>query len=229
MSLVIAIKDKDRVVLGSDKQASVGDYKNHNNTKIWEVQDLPGAIMGSVGTARASQIIQYSSVVDKNCLENINNINTDFIVNSLAPTIATALKANGFNIDSTPDSLCTVLPNSFLFAYKDKAWMIWNDLSVTELEDYLAIGSGSDVARGVLYATMDKNPFERIFTCIDAATDSTLFVDGGIDLLTTKYYPNDFKILDKILGIEEKPKPKKEIEKKKPAKEKPIKEEEMEN
>lgn len=229
MSLVIAIKDRDRVVLGSDKQASVGDYKNHNNTKIWEVQDLPGAIMGSVGTARASQVIQYSSVVDKNCLENINNINTDFIVNSLAPTIAAALKANGFNIDSTPDNPCTVLPNAFLFAYKDKAWMIWNDLSVTELEDYLAIGSGSDVARGVLYATVDKNPFERIFTCIDAATDSTLFVDSGIDLLTTKYYPNDFKILGKMLGIEEAPKPKKEIEKKKLVKEKPIKEEENKN
>lgn len=229
MSLVIAIKDKDRVVLGSDKQASVGDYKNHNNTKIWPVQDLQGAIMGSVGTARASQIIQYSSVVDKNCLENINNIDTDFIVNSLAPTIATALKANGFNTDASPDSPCTMIPNSFLFAYKDKAWVIWNDLSVTELEDYLAIGSGSDVARGVLYATMDKNPFERIFTSIDAATDSTLFVDDGIDLLATKEYHNDFKILSKMLGIEEKPKPKKKAEKKKLVKEKPIKEEEKKN
>ena len=34
MSLVVAIKDKDRVVLGADKQVSTGDTKNHTNTKI---------------------------------------------------------------------------------------------------------------------------------------------------------------------------------------------------
>ena len=59
MSLVIAIKDKNRVVLGADKQVSAGDSKEHTITKIWEVEELPGAIMGSVGSARVSQIIQY--------------------------------------------------------------------------------------------------------------------------------------------------------------------------
>ena len=61
MSLVIAVKEKDRIVLGADKQASLGNAKDHTNTKIWRVEDLPGAIMGSVGSARASQIIQYST------------------------------------------------------------------------------------------------------------------------------------------------------------------------
>lgn len=34
MSLVIAIKDKDRIVLGADKQVSVSDFKDHSCTKI---------------------------------------------------------------------------------------------------------------------------------------------------------------------------------------------------
>ena len=38
MSLVIAIKDKDRIVLGADKQASTGGTKDHTNTKIWAVE-----------------------------------------------------------------------------------------------------------------------------------------------------------------------------------------------
>ena len=68
MSLVVAIKDKDRIVLGADKQASTGGTKDHTNTKIWKLEELPGAIIGSVGSARASQIIQYSQVIDKNLI-----------------------------------------------------------------------------------------------------------------------------------------------------------------
>ena len=84
MSLVVAIKDKDRIVLGADKQASTGSTKDHTNTKIWELEELPGAILGAVGSARASQIIQYSQIIDKNMLDN--PIDTDFIVRVLAPT-----------------------------------------------------------------------------------------------------------------------------------------------
>jgi len=200
MSLVIAIKDKDRIVLGADKQVSSGDSKDHTITKIWAVEELPGAIMGSVGSARASQIIQYSNIIDKNLLSK--EVSTDFVICSLAPTIAAGLKANGINIEAKDGDFCEMMPNSFIFAYGDKAWLIWNDLSVTELGEYLAIGSGSDVARGVLFATKKRNPFERIVTAIDAAAESTLFVDDGIDLLATGKHAGDDKKIAKALGFE---------------------------
>ena len=198
MSLVVAIKDKDRIVLGADKQASTGNSKDHTNTKIWELTELPGALMGGVGSARASQIIQYSQVVDK----NFNGpINTEFVICALVPTIAATLKANGVST-TNEEAECTMIPNVFIFAYKDKAWVIWHDLSVVEIADYFAIGSGSEVARGALFATKDKNPFERIVTCIDAAAESTLFVDDGIDLLTTCDKPKDAKQVAKALGFD---------------------------
>ena len=195
MSLVIAIRDKDRIVLGADKQVSTGGSKEHTSTKIWPVAELPGAIMGGVGSARASQIIQYANIIDK-------DIDTDFIICSLAPTIAAGLKANGINIEVKDDDICTMLPNAFIFAYKDRAWMIWNDLSVSELEEYFAIGSGSDVAKGALFATKKQNPFERIVTAIDAASESTLFVDNGIDLLVTGEHDGDELKIANALGFE---------------------------
>ena len=200
MSLVIAIKDKDRIVLGADKQGSFGDTKDHAVTKIWPVDELPGAIMGGVGSARANQIIQYASIIDKNLINK--DIGTDFIICSLAPTIAAGLKANGINIDVKEGDFLQLMPNSFIFAYKDRAWMIMNDLSVTEIEDYLAIGSGADVARGALFATKKANPFERIVTSIDAAAESTLFVDDGIDLLVTDVHDGDDEKIAKALGFE---------------------------
>lgn len=200
MSLVIAVRDKDRFVLGADKQVSTGDSKNHTSTKIWPLRDLPGAIMGGVGSARASQIIQYSDIVDKNNLQA--EPTTDFVVCSLAPTIAATLKASGVVIGPGESGMCDMMPNAFIFAYKDKAWMIWNDLSVAEIDDYFAIGSGSDVAMGALFATKGKNPFDRIVTCIDAAAESTLFVDDGIDVLVTEEHKDDEKQLLKALGLE---------------------------
>ena len=199
MSLVVAIKDKDRIVLGADKQASTGGTKDHTNTKIWEVEELPGAIIGAVGSARASQIIQYSQVVDKNLIGQ--EIDTEFIVRVLAPTIANGLKANGIVVDSE-DAKCDMMPNAFIFAYNDKAWTIWHDLSVAEINEYFAIGSGADVARGALYATKDKNPFDRIVTSIEAAAESTLYVDNGIDLLATGHYEEDLLNMCAALGIE---------------------------
>ena len=95
-----------------------------------------------------------------------------------------------------------MMPNAFLFAYKDKAWMIWCDLSVTEIQEYLAIGSGSDVAKGALFATQGKNPFERIVTAIDAASEATIGVDDGIDLLVTEDRASDMKNAAKAFGIE---------------------------
>lgn len=199
MSLVIAIRDKDRIVLGADKQVSSGDSKDHTITKIWPVAELSGAIMGSVGSARASQIVQYANIIDKNILGD--DMSTDFVVCSLAPTIAAGLKANGISVEAKDGEFCELMPNSFIFAYRDKAWMIWNDLSVTEIGDYMAIGSGSDVARGVLFATKkNKNPFERVVVSIDAAAESTLFVDDGIDLLATKSHRDDAELLAAALG-----------------------------
>lgn len=211
MSLVVAIKDKDRIVLGADKQASTGGTKDHTNTKIWKLEELPGAIIGSVGSARASQVIQYSQIIDKNLITE--TIDTTFVVRILAPTLANGLRANGIVVEAGDGGKCDMMPNAFIFAYKDRAWTIWHDLSVSEIEDYFAIGSGSDVARGVLYATTEKNPFDRIVTSIEAAAESTLYVDNGIDLLATGTYDEDLTNMAVALGLPV-PKPKKSRTKK---------------
>ena len=225
MSLVIAIKDKDRIVFGADKQVSGAGSKSHNTIKIWDVPELPGAIMGGVGSLRASQVIQYSKLIDLNAMADSSSgtIDTSYIITVLVPQIVLQLQSAGVCCiaEDGVEEKTLVLPNSFLFAYEDRAWMIWNDLSVSEIEDYLAIGSASDVAKGVLFATTDKNPFDRIVTCIDAAAEATLYVDHGIDFLATKFYDKDRSAMCKALGLEQ---PKEEESNKKVAKKETKKE-----
>ncbi len=198
MSLVVAIKDKDRIVLGSDKQGTLGNVADHTCTKIWNVPEFEGAIMGGVGSARASQIIQYTPIIDKNVVPE--DITIDYIICNVAPTLLATLEANGIKCDGD-DIGMKALPNCFLFAYKDKAWIIYQDLSVAEITDYLAIGSGSEVARGALYATAGKNVFDRIVTSIYAAADMTLYVDDDLDILCTKTLKSDAKNLSNALGF----------------------------
>ena len=104
-------------------------------------------------------------------------------------------------MDASDGAKCDMMPNAFIFAYKDKAWSIWHDLSVSEIDEYIAIGSGSEVARGVLYATPEKDPFARIVTSIEAAAESTLYVDNGIDLLATDAYEEDIVNMANALGV----------------------------
>lgn len=218
MSLVIAIKDNNRIVLGADKQASIGDSKEHTFTKLWDVIGLSGAVMGGVGTARASQILQYWNIIDKNYIDENDEFDTNYVVNVLTPNIVDALKANGVVVEDERGGV--FIPNSFIFAYKDRAWMIYSDLSVGEIEDTLAIGSGSEIAKGVLYATKDKSPFERIITSIQAAAENTLYVDDNVDLFTTVAVDGDEEVLTE-LGILspaevtlEEPEPEEEVEEK---------------
>lgn len=203
MSLIVAIKDRDRFVFGSDRQASFGQNKSHDATKIWPVEGLPGAIMGSVGTVRGAQLIQYNNIIDLNAVAANGGPCTTYVVNSLVPSIYKCLKANGMTVttEGGADGDSTYwLPNIYLFAYEDQAWCVWHDLTVIEIENYKAIGSGSDVADGVLFATSKQNPFERIATSIAAAAETTLFVDMGIDILATKAYPKDKKQIKAALG-----------------------------
>ena len=97
MSLVIAIKDKDRIVFGADKQVSGAGSKSHNTIKIWDVPELPGAIMGGVGSLRASQVIQYSKLIDLNAMADSSSgtIDTSYIITVLVPQIVLQLQSAG--------------------------------------------------------------------------------------------------------------------------------------
>lgn len=203
ISLIVVIKDKNRFVLGSDKQASFCNNKSHDATKIWDIPELPGAIFGAVGEVRPAQVIQYNQIINLNDLLG-QSIDTGFVINQIVPNIISCLKVNGINcvVNTEKDISRTILPCSFVFAIEDHCWTIESDLSVSEVSDYTVLGSGMDVANGALYATKDKNPFERIVTSIHAAAETTLFVDDEIDMLATEYFKEDRLLIARALGLE---------------------------
>lgn len=210
MSVVIAIKDKenDRFILGADKQVSGMNSKETNANKVWYLADSAGeCCMGGVGTLRANQIIQYTQgLIDWNIIYSKGDIDTGYVVLYLTEALYQALNKHGGADDSldapvsSPLSTTKFLPNEFIFAYQSKCWVIHQDLSVTEVQDYIAIGSGNEIALGSLDETVGQPIFDRITKAIDKAAERTLYVNHEIDFVSTKYLDSDYEESLKALG-----------------------------
>ena len=82
------------------------------------------------------------------------------------------------------------LNSAFLFAYKDKLFLINNDLCVLEIDDYVSIGSGAPEAIRSLLSTEGEEARTRIIKAIKASAANDIYVDYPIvlsDTETTKF------------------------------------------
>lgn len=193
MSLVVAIKTNEGIVMGCDTQVSYGGnkYSMSDNTscKIWDIINCPHGLMGSVGMLRDSQIISAHAIIDPNRVMN-DNIDFDYVVCDLYSTICDILASyHRISLEPTYDKdgifIPPVLNNEFIFAYKDKAYQISQEGCVRTIDDYLVIGSGADVATGVLDNNYNKAPEERIIEAITCCNKNTLYIDNNVILSYT--------------------------------------------
>lgn len=185
MSVVIAIKNGDHIVMGADSQVTCGWLKSKTNSKIFFVKDCPNAIMGSVGELRGSQILQATSNLIDELKILKNEINFDYCVLSLYEKIYQIFKTNRL-VEKENGEYVSYLPNSFIFAYKDTAFLIYYDGTVQEIKDYLTIGSGAETAQAVLENNKNKQPETRSREAIKVCADKTLSVDNDVVILSTK-------------------------------------------
>ena len=188
MSVVVAIKEEGRIYIGADSQVTKGGtrttLKNPNNYKVWKVKDVDNCLMAHVGNVRDGNVVRLMRDVIDEYDEFHNRVDYEFVVKYLVSDIIKTLK-NAHFIKSN-DEYIDFIDSSFLFAYQDKLFMINSDLSVLEIEDYVAIGSGAQEAIGSLLSTEGQNPKKRIVKAIKSSAASDIYVDYPIILTDTK-------------------------------------------
>lgn len=196
MSIVIAYKDKDRFILGSDKQATCGwNKKVHTATKVW-YNEYEGCCMGAVGSARGAQIMANVQGLLESLKFGTTEITESFINIELPRIIYETLKNNGIDVavKGGDEGEQLILPCAYFFAYRDRCWYIGQDLTVEEVDNYMAMGSGEECAIGSIDTSVyykEKNPFKVLTTAIDIAAERTLYVDHEIEFVSTKEYKTD--------------------------------------
>ena len=187
MSVVVAIKENNKVYIGVDSQVTKGGtrttLKNENNYKVWRVIGAPHCLMAQAGNLRDANVVRLMRdlVTDYNIYRE--HIGFDFVVKKVVPDIVEELTRYNLLKDGEKTE---VLDSSFLFAYKDQVWVIGQDKSVIEIEDYVSIGSGSDQAIGSLLSTEGQDPRQRIVKAIKSSAASDIYVDYPIILTDTE-------------------------------------------
>ena len=194
MSVVVAVKKGDKVYVGADSQVTKGGtratLKNPNNYKIWKVRGADHCLMAHVGQVRDANVVRL--IDDLVTYYNVyrNHIDYEFVVKKVFPDIVSALKEAKFLKD---ESFFSYMESSFLFIYKDQLYVINTDGCVLEIDDYFAIGSGSDQAIGSLLSTEDEEPETRIIKAIKASAASDIYVDYPIVLTNSE--TTEFKVI----------------------------------
>lgn len=180
MSVNIVLKDKNKTYLAVDSQITCGGESiigtNINALKMWKVKGLDSCYMAHCGRLRDACAIRSEDLISRRDIYE-GDIDFEYVVNYFVPNIvskledAEFLKINNNYIDK--------LNSDFFLVYNDKAFSIDKDLSVVEIENYDAHGSGKYNALGSLASTVGLDPIERIKKAMCAGCNN-IYVDFPI-------------------------------------------------
>ena len=151
MSLILAIKKKDRVYMAYDTQFSCGDVKisllARENLKVAHLEN--GMLIGHVGLLHNTQLLL--AYPDFFTLPKEGPLTKKHIVQNIIPHIFKLYQKNDL-LEREDGEVGGRMAESYLLAYGDKLFLIDDTFCVTALNHYAAIGSGKDVALAALSA-----------------------------------------------------------------------------
>jgi len=192
MSVVAAIKDNDRVYIACDSQASTNYTKrtltNKNNYKIFKPKDDPDIIIGMVGDLRDLNIVYcIESFIDE-LTKLKDEVDFRYIVKEVVPKLIYNFRENNRIRKPQMGELEYYFNGQIIFIYKNTIYCIDSYGSVTEVDDYCAIGSGANFTMG--YLNESKNNIhegkqESLIKAIKSACKSDLYVNYPIIVKNT--------------------------------------------
>lgn len=217
MSVVIACKFKNGVVIGADRQVTSGGNASKDTvSKIKKISNKKIAI-GSVGSLRYAQ--QFFSIAD----EWFQDINTSHIgeTNIIAHVnkLTSIYRTNDFITGS--EKFENIDENNFLIVTPYEIYNMDGYGSITEEKCYTSIGCGRDKVSGYLNIVFENpdiiNDLEEreakniIGIAIKNACKDDIYIDDNVDFTTLYKEPKDiiedenfeiiskceYKILDK--------------------------------
>lgn len=181
MTIVVGLIDQGgHVIMGADTVYSNGNRHVDRNSKLTRMpvkrpyrtkaQEVANAyhfaLVGTSGSIRAGQIVSAMRAPDWPKGQSAY----EYLIGPFVGAVRNALEDAGQVGKSSIQSDQTEL--TILVALDDCLFIIWQDFSVTQpAEPYAAIGSGTDLALGALFATRSLRavPSEAVLDALRAA------------------------------------------------------------
>lgn len=192
MSVVIAVKDGDKVWVAADSQVSYAGMKDtllsQNCLKIWKPSGHPNMVMGLVGSMRDNNILSTVDVWFDELVEVKDMYDFKYVVRDTVPKIFTQLRDAGRVYN---DKGLEYLESNVLIAYRDKIFDIGSDGCVSEAVldgEIIALGSGFKHCLSAYEAIADIEELtvrEKLIRTVAAACHADLYVQYPIIITNT--------------------------------------------
>lgn len=176
MTCIVAIAQNGIVYMGSDHAASddkTGWILSRKEPKCFKVGQYGIAFTDSF---RMGQILQYSWTPPKYTPTKTNSGLDKFMRTKFIDSVKQAFKEGGYgSIGSSSDEDTGGI---FIVGVEGRIFTIDEDFHVGEnVVNYMAEGSGGQIALGALYATKNqKNPRLRLKAALEAASEFNMSV-----------------------------------------------------
>ena len=196
MSVVVAVRDTDRIWLATDSQVTSGWTKSLLLSKhSFKIFKFPSKItIGGVGSLRDLNILSTSDV---EFISEVNLLKDDITFKSLVRETVPKIfeELHKFHRVTKEDGVL-YMESMFVIAYKECCYMICEDGAVLELNDMFAIGSGGNVAESAYTILRDTelSPKEKAVRAVISSCERDLFVDFPI--VVTNTLTDEFEIFD---------------------------------
>ena len=166
MTCIVGLVDKGSVYIGGDSAGIAGlSISIRADEKVFSNGPF---IMGFTTSFRMGQILRYKFDPPQ---QTVKQDDMTYMVTSFIDAVRQCFANNGFG-----DKEATRGGN-FLVGYKGKLYNIESDFQVgVPAEAFDAVGCGSDLALGALYASKGKTPEQRITLGLGAAA----FFNAGV-------------------------------------------------
>lgn len=198
MTVIIALNDdkNNRVVLGSDKQLTIGNVKQVTDSKI-VVVDIPivdgygetvridKCYIGIAGRFYMNNFIKwcFEAPAMPNNMKFIEYLHKYFL-NDLREVLCEKNLTEEYN--NQFESEC-----DFIIVYNDEIYRIDSNFGVCAFDDYIVVGSGFREALGSLYTSNMLNSnigaVKQVKLAIDAASQYNLYCDGESNITIIDY------------------------------------------
>jgi ATP-dependent protease HslVU (ClpYQ) peptidase subunit len=185
MSVIVAIRKDNRIVMAADTLTTFGDSEQmpQENARTAKVGRIGDSLIGGAGWAVYDDILNdFLSTRPTPDLSSSRNIFTFFL------DFWRALHEHYTFVNDQAASTNTPfgdLDSTFLIANTGGIFTVASDLGVTPLNKYYAIGSGGEYAIGVLYTLYDRTEdIASIATdAVNAAIAMNFQCGGTVDVL----------------------------------------------
>lgn len=171
MTCIVGVVHKGAVFIGGDSAGVDGHYSLsiRADKKVFRNGDF---VMGFTSSFRMGQLLAFSFSPPK---PRVGDDLMAFMVKDFIWAARQCLKDGGYaRIENSVER-----GGTFLAGYGGRLFHISDDFQVGEaVHGFDACGCGSDVAQGVLFATKDRDPNERINLALTAAETFSAGVRG---------------------------------------------------